>query len=166
MTGKIHVLFLCTGNSCRSQLAEALLRHHRGELFEPASGGTDPRPIHPLTLRVLEEKGISTAGLHSKNSAEFLGQRHFGFVIIVCDHAARTCPTSWPEVEPLHKFFDDPAAFEGTDEEKLAKFREVRDQIEHEVLAWADATVAKLQAESADSLIAAATPPPPSGEVI
>jgi arsenate reductase len=166
MTGKIHVLFLCTGNSCRSQLAEALLRHHRGELFEAASGGTDPRPIHPLTLRVLEEKGISTAGLHSKNSAEFLGQRHFGFVIIVCDHAARTCPTSWPEVEPLHMFFDDPAAFVGTDEEKLGKFREVRDQIKEQVLAWADATVARLRAENADPLITSVAPPAPDSQTI
>jgi arsenate reductase len=142
MPGKLRVLFLCTGNSCRSQLAEALLRHYRGDYFEAHSAGTEPRPIHPLTLKVLEEKGVSTAGLHSKNSHEYLGTTHFAYVIIVCDHAAQSCPTTWPELTPLHMFFDDPAAFDGTDAEKLAKFRQIRDEIETQVIAWADGVLA------------------------
>ena len=139
MTPKRQVLFLCTGNSCRSQLAEALLRHHRGELFEAYSAGTDPRPIHPLTIKVLEERGISTAGLRSKGVEEYLGKVFFGYVVIVCDNAANNCPTAWPGNHVfVHMLFDDPAAFEGSDEAKLAKFRETRDQIEAALLTWAD----------------------------
>jgi arsenate reductase len=142
MADKLRVLFLCTGNSCRSQMAEALLRHHRGQWFEAHSAGTEPRPIHPLTLQVLEEKGVSTDGLRSKDSREYLGTTHFAFVIVVCAHAALNCPTTWPETTPLHMFFDDPAAFEGTDQEKLVKFRAVRDEIEQQVVAWADSVLA------------------------
>ena len=142
MPGKIRVLFLCTGNSCRSQMAEAVLRHYRGDYFEAHSAGTDPHPILPLTLQVLEEEGISTDGLFSKDSTQFLGTTHFAYVIIVCSRAAESCPTTWPELTPLHMFFEDPAPFAGTDDEKLTKFREVRDQIEAQVIEWADGVLA------------------------
>jgi arsenate reductase len=135
--GKTKVLFLCTGNSARSQMAEALLRHHAGDRFEAFSAGTEPKPISPFTLRVLEEKGISTEGLYSKHLREFLGRQFFSYIVVVCSHAAESCPTAWPGVHGIaHLFFDDPAALEGSDEEKLAKFREVRDQIEAGVIEW------------------------------
>lgn len=129
------VLFLCTGNSCRSQLAEALLRHHAGGQFEAFSAGTAPQPIHPMTLQVLSENGVDTSGLESKSLRTFLGQQHFGFIVTVCDQAAKECPTAWPGVQQrIAMSFDDPAAFEGTPEEALARFRDVRDQIEAAVL--------------------------------
>ncbi|MCC7479813.1 arsenate reductase ArsC [bacterium] len=126
----LKVLFLCTGNSARSQMAEALLRHIAGDRFEAFSAGTEPKPVHPLTLRVLEEAGVSTAGLRSKNLREYLGREFFSYIVVVCSQAADNCPTAWPGVQgTLHYFFDDPAAAEGSEEEKLQKFREVRDQI-------------------------------------
>ena len=129
------VLFLCTGNSCRSQMAEAWLRHYAGDRFEAFSAGTEPKPIHPYTMRVLEEKGLDTSPLKSKDLAEFLGREHFSYIITVCDKAAQTCPTTWPGVtKRIAMSFDDPAEFTGTPEETLAKFREVRDEIEAFVL--------------------------------
>lgn len=131
------VLFLCTGNSARSQLAEALLRHHAGDRYEAFSAGTEPKPVNPFTLQVLEEKGINTEGLRSKNLSEYLGRQFFSYIVVVCSHAAESCPTVWPGVHGIiHLFFNDPAAVEGTDDEKLAKFREVRDKIETELLEW------------------------------
>ena len=131
---KIKVLFLCTGNSARSQLAEALLRHLAGDRFEAFSAGTEPKPIHPLTLQVLEESGVSTNGLESKSLRKYLGFQFFSYIVIVCSHAAETCPTVWPgvsgkESQIEHLFFDDPADFEGSPEEQLQKFRQVRDEI-------------------------------------
>jgi len=134
---RTKVLFLCTGNSCRSQMAEALLRHHAGDRFEAFSAGMDPKPIHPLTLQVLEEKGISTAGLRSKDSREFLGKVHVQYLVIVCDKASQSCPRIWPGVtNRVSMLFEDPADFEGTDAERLDKFREVRDQIEAGIMSW------------------------------
>jgi arsenate reductase len=134
---KTKVLFLCTGNSCRSQMAEAILRHYAGDRFAAFSAGMDPKPIHPLTLRVLEEKGISTAGLYSKDSREYLGREHFQYLVIVCDKASQTCPRIWPGVtHRVSLVFDDPAESAGTEEERQAKFREVRDQIEAGVMSW------------------------------
>lgn len=127
---RTKVLFLCTGNSARSILAEALLRDMAGDRFEVFSAGTEPKGVNPLTLKSLEEIGVSTAGLRSKNLSEYLGQQLFGYVIIVCSHAAESCPTVWPGAQHiLHLFFDDPAAAEGSEEQRLQKFREVRDQI-------------------------------------
>jgi arsenate reductase len=143
---KTRVLFLCTGNSCRSQMAEALLRHYAGDRFEAYSAGMDPKPIHPLTLKVLEEKGISTEGLRSKDSREFLGKILVQYLIIVCDKASQTCPRIWPGVtERISMMFEDPAEFAGTDEEKLAKFREVRDQIEAGIMSWVWSLEAKAE---------------------
>jgi arsenate reductase len=134
MDNRTKVLFLCTGNSARSQMAEALLRQLAGDHYEAFSAGTEPKGIHPLTIQVLEEIGVPTAGLHSKDLNEFLGHQHFSHVIIVCSHAAETCPAAWPGVsgsvpQVEHLFLDDPAAVTGTEAEKLAAFREVRDKI-------------------------------------
>ncbi|MCB1188121.1 arsenate reductase ArsC [bacterium] len=131
---RTKVLFLCTGNSARSQLAEALLRHIAPEEFMAFSAGTDPKPVHPLTIKVLEEIGVSTEGLRSKSLKEYLGKQFFGFIIIVCSQAAESCPTVWPGISGRitqleHAFFSDPAAAEGGPEEQLEAFRSVRDEI-------------------------------------
>lgn len=134
---KINVLFLCTGNSARSQMAEALLREYGGDHFEVYSAGLEPKGINPLAQRVMEEIGISLAGQWSKNVSEYLGRKHFGYMITVCSDADAKCPTTFPGVgQRLRWFFEDPAAFVGPEAEALAKFREVRDQIKARILAW------------------------------
>jgi arsenate reductase len=134
---KPRVLFLCTGNSCRSQMAEALLRHRAGEQFEAFSAGLEPKPIHPLTAEVMSEKGIDTSAQRSKDVTEYLGRERFEYVIIVCDGANRACPSVFPGAR--HRLFwpfEDPAAFEGSEEETLEKFRQVRDRIDARIQRW------------------------------
>ena len=134
---KTKVLFLCTGNSARSQMAEALLRHHAGGQFEVYSAGLEPKGIHPYTVQVMEETGIPLTGQYSKDVREYMGKLHFGYLITVCANAEEKCPTTFPGVgQRLHWAFDDPATAEGTDEEKLHKFREVRDRIDERIRAW------------------------------
>ena len=134
---KIKVLFLCTGNSARSQMAEAFLRKYAGDRFEAYSAGMEPRGIHPYTNRVMEEIGISLTGQYSKDIREYMGKVHFGYLIILCDEAEKTCPKTFPGIsQRLHWSFEDPAAIGGSDDEKLAKFREVRDQIDQRIKAW------------------------------
>ena len=118
----IRVLVVCTGNSCRSILAEALLRHHGGTDFEVNSAGIEPKGIHPLTERVLDEAGLDHSWARSKSVSEFLGQS-FDYVITVCDQARQVCPVFPGVHETLHWGYEDPAAVEGTDEERLAAFR-------------------------------------------
>ena len=134
---KTRVLFLCTGNSARSQMAEALLRHHAGDRFDVYSAGLEPKGMNPFTVRVMEEIGISLAGQHSKDVREYMGKLHFGYLITVCANAEERCPTTFPGVsQRMHWAFDDPAAVEGTDEDKLTKFRAVRDQIDRRIHEW------------------------------
>jgi len=134
---KDRVLFLCTGNSARSQMAEAFLRHYAGDRFEAYSAGLEPKEIHPFTLKVMEEAGVSLAGQYSKDVREYMGRLHFGYLITVCANAEERCPTAFPGVgQRMHWAFDDPAAVEGADEVKLAKFREVRDQIDRRIREW------------------------------
>ena len=134
---KPNVLFLCTGNSARSQMAEALLRNHAGDRFNVHSAGTNPQGVNPLTLRALEEIGLPTDGLHSKSVKEFLGRLPVRYLIVVCTAADQECPTVWPGLaERLFWPFDDPAAATGSDDQRLAKFRQVRDQVEERVLQW------------------------------
>ena len=148
MHGKTSVLFLCTGNSARSQMAEALLRHHGGEQFEALSAGTHPKPVHALTFKVLEEAGVNIAGLRSKDIMDFLGRRHIGYVVIVCADAAAECPTVWPGADQtVHLRCDDPAACKGTPDEQLQEFRRIRDEIEAWVREWIP-TVAPKDAET------------------
>jgi arsenate reductase len=120
----IRVLFVCTGNSARSVMAEALLRHHGGAAFEVHSAGTEPKGINPLTLRVLENAGLDASWARSKSVSEYLGQ-HFDYVITVCDQARQSCPVFPGVHESIHWGYEDPAAAEGTDEERLAVFRRV-----------------------------------------
>ena len=130
--GPIRVLFVCTGNSARSVMAEALLRHHGGRAFEVDSAGTEPKGINPLTIRVLADAGIDASWARSKSVTEFLGQP-FDFVITVCDQARQTCPVFPGVHESLHWDYEDPAAAEGTDEERLAVFRGVFIQLSERI---------------------------------
>ena len=134
---KIKVLFLCTGNSARSQMAEALLREHGGNDFEVYSAGLEPAGVNPYTVRVMEEIGFDMSNHSSKSLTEYLGKVHFGYLITVCSNADKKCPAVFPGMgKRLHWGFDDPAALEGRDEEKLAKFRQVRGQIEKRIKEW------------------------------
>jgi arsenate reductase len=124
----IRVLFVCTGNSARSILAEGLLRRHGRDRFEVFSAGTHPKGVHPLTARVLTEAGIDPSFATSKSVNEFLDQS-FDYVITVCDQARQTCPVFPGVHESLHWGYEDPAAAEGTEEERLAVFRRVFTQM-------------------------------------
>lgn len=130
-----RVLFLCTSNSCRSQMAEALVNHDLGDRFEAYSAGTDPKPPHPLAIRVLAEIGIDHSLARSKSRDEFVGQA-FDFVITLCDSANETCPLFFGGVRRAHLGFDDPARAEGSEEGKSAVFRRVRDEIRNQVEAF------------------------------
>lgn len=131
------VLFLCSGNSARSQMAEAFLRKHAGDRFEVHSAGLDPVGIHPLTIQVMAEVGINMEGHRSKSVGEYLGKIAAHFVIFVCQQAEKSCPRIWPfALQSICWPFDDPAAYEGDEETRLQKFRDVRDQIEHQIKDW------------------------------
>ena len=134
---KIKVLFLCTGNSARSQMAEAFLRKYGGGRFEVYSAGLEPKEIHPHTRKVMKEIGIDLAAQRSKHLSEYMGKIHFGFVITVCAHADANCPAVFPGMgQRLHWAFDDPAAFHGTDAQIVDKFRRVRDEIDNRIQTW------------------------------
>jgi len=128
MSDKRRVLILCTGNSARSQMAEGLLRHDAGDLFEVSSAGTAPSSVRPEAIAAMRELGIDISGHRSKSVSEFAGQQ-FDIVLTVCDNARETCPIYLPAVRRLHHSFDDPAAVDGTEEERLAAFRRVRDEL-------------------------------------
>jgi arsenate reductase (thioredoxin) len=134
---KQRVLFLCTGNSARSQMAEAFLRKYGAERFEAYSAGLEPKEINLLTIRVLQEAGLDISGQRSKGVNEYLGKVLFQYLITLCDDAEKNCPTVWPGVnQRLHWSFEDPAKTQGTEEEKLASFRQVRDQMEQKIINW------------------------------
>ena len=118
----MRVLVVCTGNSARSIIAEALLRRHGGPDFEVHSAGTEPKGINPLTVRVLDEAGIDHSWARSKAVDQYLGQR-FDYVITVCDEARQACPVFPGVHESLHWDFEDPAAAEGSEDQRLEAFR-------------------------------------------
>jgi arsenate reductase (thioredoxin) len=128
----IRVLFVCTGNSARSIMAETLLRQRGGPAFEVHSAGTEPRGINPLTLRVLAEAGLPAEGLRSKSVTEFLDEP-WDYVITVCDQARQVCPVFPGSHESLHWGYEDPAEAVGTDEQRLAVFRRVFTQISERI---------------------------------
>ena len=137
MDQKMRVLFLCTGNSARSQMAEAFLRRYGSDQFEAYSAGLEPKGINPLTIQVMNEIGFDLSSQQSKGVQEFMGKVFIHFLITVCDMAEKNCPTAWPGmINKLHWSFEDPAEFEGSEEQKLTKFHEVRDQIQHRVQEW------------------------------
>lgn len=132
---KTKVLFLCTGNSCRSQMAEGFLRTYGGEVYDAHSAGTKPSSVNPLAVEVMREVGIDISGQRSKNVTEYLGQ-HFPFVVTVCDNAAEHCPIFPGPSIRQHWPFEDPAKCTGTTQERLMVFRKVRDEIGARVRGW------------------------------
>ena len=125
---KKRVLILCTGNSARSQMAEGLLRSSGGHRFEVFSAGTNPSLVRPEAIAVMSELGIDLSGHRSKHVGEFDGQ-HFDYVITVCDDANESCPAFPGNTRRIHWSVPDPAAIEGSEQERLAAFRRVRDSL-------------------------------------
>jgi arsenate reductase len=128
VNGKQRVLILCTGNSARSQMAEGMLRHDAGDRFDVESAGTAPGIVRSEAIAAMKELGIDISGHHSKHVDEFAGQT-FDLVLTVCDHAREACPVFFAAATRLHHSFNDPAAAQGTEEERLALFRRVRDEL-------------------------------------
>jgi len=123
-SGKPKVLFLCTGNSCRSQMAEGLLKHYGNSKFEVYSAGFIPSFVHPLAIKVMAELGIDITGQRSKSANEYLG-REFSYIITVCDNAKKLCPTFPGQHRRLHWSIEDPVSATGSEEEMLKAFRKV-----------------------------------------
>jgi arsenate reductase len=132
------VLFLCTGNSARSQMAEAFLRAYAGEHFDVYSAGIEPKGlILPEVLTVMEERGLDLQGQYSKNVKEYLGKMHFAFVITVCANAEKNCPTIFLNMgRHEHWPFDDPVEFRGNESDRLEFVRDIRDRIDQCIQQW------------------------------
>jgi arsenate reductase len=133
-----RVLFLCTSNSARSQMAEALLRHYGGDRFEVQSAGTNPRAaIHPLTVAALGAIGVSLAGQYPKHLSS-VSPEGWDYIITTCDQAREACPVFPDDPEHIHWGFEDPASVEGTDEQRLRAFRRIRDEIKRRVMLFVE----------------------------
>jgi arsenate reductase len=130
---KQRILFLCTHNSCRSQMAEGLVNHYLCERFQAFSAGTEATRVNPLAARVLAELGIDTASLRSKTMDEFSGQP-FDHVVTLCGDANEKCPLFFGGVERIHRGFEDPSRLKGSEEEVLPEFRRVRDEIKNWIM--------------------------------
>ena len=130
-----RILVVCTGNSARSQMAEGLFRHYLGDRYEVQSAGTKPTHVRPEAIAVMGEIGIDISGHRSKSISEFMGQE-FQYVITVCDNANESCPVFPGKTERIHWSFEDPAATQGTEEERKAAFRRIRDEIEARIKAF------------------------------
>jgi len=142
------ILVLCTGNSCRSHLAEGILRAAAGGLFQVASAGSKPAGyVHPLALQVMKEIGIDISNHHSKHLNEFLTQP-VETVITVCGNADQACPVFPGQLNRHHWGFDDPAHATGSDEKKLVVFRRVRDEIRRVFEAYAAGRIDELKAKA------------------
>jgi arsenate reductase len=144
---RTSVLFVCTHNSARSIMAEALLREKGGDAYEAFSAGTEAAEVRPLTLRVLAEAGLPIEGLRSKSVSEFRG-RTFDYVITVCDSARQRCPVFPGEGQRFHWGYDDPSAASGTEAERLAAFGRVFTAISQRIDLFMNATEAR---ETADT---------------
>ncbi|MEI8186987.1 MAG: arsenate reductase ArsC [Chlorobiaceae bacterium] len=140
MQKKQNVLFLCTGNSCRSQMAEGLLRYLAGERFEALSAGLEPNDeVHPLAIEVMAEIGIDISSQQPKAVDLFLGKTVIQYLMIVCNKAQSTCPRIWPGLPDEKRYYwpvNDPAPIAGSTEEQLAGFREVRDELQQNITSW------------------------------
>jgi len=137
MTERPRVLFLCTGNSCRSQMAEGWLRHFAPENAHVFSAGTKPAGLNPMAVAAMREAGVDISQQRSKHVEELL-QEDFLFVVTVCDSARETCPAFPGALYHLHWSFDDPARAVGTEEQQMAVFRRVRDEIRERVREFAE----------------------------
>ena len=133
-----QILILCTGNSARSQMAEGLLRHHADDTFEVFSAGLEAKGINPYAIRAMDEIGIDIRGQRSKDTREYMGRVFFHYVITVCGNADKSCPQAlWAQGgQKLHWPFEDPAAATGTDDEIMATFRDIRNQIDARIKVW------------------------------
>jgi arsenate reductase len=138
LVNPIRVLFVCTGNSARSQIAEAVLRRLGGADFTVQSAGTEPKGVNPLTLRVLAEADIDWSAATSKSVQEFIDQP-FDYVITVCDHARQTCPVFPGAHESLHWGLEDPAEVDGSEADRLAAFRQTYAEVNERVGPFVDA---------------------------
>ena len=138
MEARPNILILCTGNSCRSQMAEGFLRELASDRFDVFSAGTDPAErVHPLAVEVMAEKGIDISGSQPIDVGKYLGRMAVRHLIIVCAGANERCPRIFPGMlNRLFWPFDDPAAFDGTPEATLDEFRRVRDEIEARIQQW------------------------------
>ena len=135
---KKRILFLCTHNSCRSQMAEALANHFLGDQVQACSAGTETTQVNPLADKVLTELGIDTASLRSKTMDEFAGQS-FDHVVTLCGDANEKCPLFFGGVERVHRGFDDPSRLNGGEEAVLPEFRRVRDEIKSWIMDYLEA---------------------------
>jgi arsenate reductase len=124
----MRVLILCTGNSARSQMAEGLLRHDAGEAFEVSSAGAKPGHVRPEAIAAMREIGIDISAHRSKSVDEFAGQA-FDYVITVCDNAKESCPVFPATTQRIHWSIEDPAAVQGTEEQRMEAFHRVRDEL-------------------------------------
>jgi arsenate reductase len=132
---KQQVLIICTGNSARSQIAEALLRHEAGERYDVFSAGTHPAPVRPEAVAVMREISIDISQQKSKPITEFQG-KHFDFIITVCDKAREECPAFAGETQRLHWPFEDPATFTQDEKERLDAFRRLRDRVHGRIMVF------------------------------
>jgi arsenate reductase len=132
---KNKILFLCTGNSARSQMAEGLMRHLRNREFEVFSAGSEPKGVNSLAVEVMKEIGIDISRQRSKHLDEY-GEEVFDYIVTLCDDASKTCPLFPGEGKRMHKGFPDPAAAVGSREERLAVFRKVRDELKNYILSF------------------------------
>ncbi|MBI4833989.1 MAG: arsenate reductase ArsC [Planctomycetes bacterium] len=130
---KKRALFLCTGNSARSQMAEGLLRHMAGDKFEVTSAGIKPSPINPFAIKAMAEIRIDISNQYSKDVSQFIN-KSFDYVITLCDNARQTCPFFPGKAIKLHWGMPDPADAKGTEEEILTIFRKVRDEIKNKII--------------------------------
>ncbi len=135
---KSHVLFLCTNNAARSQMAEALMKKYASNRYAVYSAGLAPTAIDPYTIRVMKEIGLDLSEQRSKDVRDYLGHRHFDYVFTVCARNETDCPPALLESggKQIEWYFEDPVAFDGTDEAKLTKFREIRDKIAQQIRNW------------------------------
>ena len=139
----VRVLFLCTGNSARSQMAEGFLRSMGGEDFEVHSAGTHPSQVQPLATKAMDEVGIDISAQRSKHLQGFIGQT-FDYIITVCDKARDNCPTFPGDNERIHWSFEDPAQAEGDEDARLAVFRRIRNEIRNRIGIWVPAIRKKI----------------------
>ena len=138
MAAKPIVLVLCTGNSARSQMAEAFLRKYQGDTYDVHSAGTEPKDrVHPLAVRAMKESGVDISAARPKSTSEFLGRLPVRHLLIVCDNANQSCPRVWPGTySRSYVPFDDPAGFVGPEADAIAEFRRVRDEIAGTMKTW------------------------------
>ena len=145
---KTKVLFLCTGNSARSQMAEAFPRRRAGDRFDVHCAGFEPKGINPFTIRVMEQLGYDLSDQRARDVNEYLGKQHFGYLVTVCAHAEEHCPKTFLGIsERIHRPIEDPAAFVGSKAETLARFRQARGEVAARIESWLEELELATQAE-------------------